>query len=69
MEMRGKMSKSIVLKRNLSKREKKQAFSSKTTGRIVQVMEDAIRDPQVRKEAVSIVRALDLKRIRNTSKI
>lgn len=62
------MSKGILLKRNLSNREKKQAFSSRTTGKIVRVMKNTIKDPRVRKEAVSIIRALDLKRIRNTSK-
>ncbi len=62
------MSKDILLKRKLSNREKKQAFSHRTTGKIVRVMNSAIKDPRVRKEAVSMIRALDLKKIRNTSK-
>ena len=62
------MSKSILLKRKLTKREQKRAFSPRTTGQIVQAMESAIKDSRVRKEAVSMVKALDLKRIRNTSK-
>ena len=68
MDYRGeKMSEDILLKRSLSKREKKEAFSPRTTKKIIQVMEKAIKDPRVRKEIVSIVRALDLKKIRNTS--
>ena len=62
------MSKRIVLKQKLSKRDKKVAFSYRTTGKIVKVMENAIKDPRIRKEAVSIIKALDLKKIRNTSK-
>lgn len=62
------MSKKIVLQQKLSERDKKKAFSDKTTGKIVQVMESAIKNKRVKKEAVSIIRALDLKKIRNTSK-
>ena len=61
------MSKKIVLKQKLSKRDEKEAFSYKTTGKIVKVMEKAIKDPRVRRETVSIIKALDLKKIRNTS--
>ena len=63
----GKMSKDVLLKRSLSKREKKEVFSSRTTKKIIQVMEKAIKDPRVKKEIISIIRALDLKKIRNTS--
>lgn len=55
-------------KRRFSNKEKKEAFSSKGTERIVKAMESSIKDPRARKEAVSIIRALDLKKIRNTSK-
>lgn len=65
--MKKKLSKDIVLKRSLSKREKKEAFSPRTTKKIIQVMEKAIKDPRVKKEIISIIRALDLKKIRNTS--
>ncbi|MDE0518153.1 MAG: hypothetical protein OXH36_01155 [Bdellovibrionales bacterium] len=61
------MSKDIFLKRSLSKRERKEAFSPKSTERIVQVMKKAIKDKRVRKEIISMIRALDLKKIRNTS--
>ena len=61
------MSQDVFIRRNFSKQEKKQAFSPESTERIVQVMKKAIKDPRVRKEAVSIIRALDLKKIRNTS--
>ena len=65
--MKKKTSKGILLKRNLSKRERKEAFSPRSTERIVRVMEKAIKDPRVRKEIISMIRALDLKKIRNTS--
>ena len=61
------MSKSIILKRKLTKRERKQAFSSRTTKNIIRAMKSTIKDPRVRKEAISMIKALDLKRIRNTS--
>lgn len=54
-------------KKRFSKPKKKQAFSPKSTERIVETMKKAIKDPQIQKEAVSIIRALDLKKIRNTS--
>ena len=54
-------------KKRFSKQEKKQAFSPESTERIVQTMKMAIKDPRVRKEAISIIKALDLKKIRNTS--
>ena len=54
--------------KRFSEKDKKEAFSSKGTDRIVQAVESTIKDPKERKEAVSIIRALDLKKIRNTSK-
>ena len=62
------MSEDILLKRSLSRRERKRAFSPRTTQNIIKVMERAIKDPRVRKEIVSIIRVLDLKKIRNTSR-
>lgn len=61
------MRKKIKLKQKLTKKEKKLAFSDRSTQRIVDVMESAIKDPRVKKEAISIIKTLDLKRIRNTS--
>ena len=55
------MSKDVLLKWNLSRRERKEAFLPRSTERIVQVMEKAIKDKRVRKEIVSMIRALDLK--------
>ena len=54
--------------KRFTSKEKKEAFSSRGTERIVQAMKSTIKDPKVRREAVSIIRALDLKKIRNTSK-
>ena len=54
-------------KKRFSKPKKKHAFSPESTERIVETMKKAIKDPQIQKEAVSIIRALDLKKIRNTS--
>ena len=54
--------------KKFSEKEKKEAFSSKGTKRIIQAMESTIKDRRARKEAVSIIRALDLQKIRNTSK-
>ena len=65
--MKKRASKDILLKQSLSKRERREAFSPRSTERIVQVMKKAIKDKRVRKEIVSIIRALDLKKIRNTS--
>ena len=67
MKLYKQTSKNILLKRSLSKRERKEAFSPRSTERIIQVMKKAIKDKRVRKEIVSIIRALDLKKIRNTS--
>ena len=61
-------SEGILLKKNLSKLEKRQAFSAKATESIVKTMKKAIKDRRVRDETVSMIRALDLKKIRNTSK-
>ena len=55
-------------RKRFSEKDKKEAFSSRGTDRIVQAMKSTIKDPKERKEAVSIIRALDLKKIRNTSK-
>ena len=55
-------------KRSFSKQDRKHSLSHRTTGKIVQAMKSTIKDPRVRKEAISMVKALDLKRIRNTSK-
>ena len=55
-------------KKRLSKPGKKKTFSPESTERIVQTMKKVIDDPRIQKEAVSIIRALDLKKIRNTSK-
>ena len=55
-------------RQKFSKKERKEAFSSKGTERIIKTMKSSIKDSRVRKEAVSIIRALDLKKIRNTSK-
>ena len=56
------------MKKRLSKLEQRQAFSAKATENIVQTMKKAIKDRRVRDETVSMIRALDLKKIRNTSK-
>ena len=55
-------------KKRFSKKEIEESFSSKGTERIIQAMESTIKDRRARKEAVSIIRALDLQKIRNTSK-
>ena len=56
------------MSRKEKRQKKKQAFSPESTERIVQTMKKAIDDPRIQKEAVSMIRALDLKKIRNTSK-
>ena len=55
-------------KQRFSKKERREAFSFRRTEKIVQAMKSIIKDPKERKEAVSIIRTLDLKKIRNTSK-
>ena len=55
-------------RQRFSKKERKEAFSPRGTERIVQSMKSTIKDSRVRREAVSIIRTLDLKKIRNTSK-
>lgn len=55
-------------RQKFSKKERKEAFSSKGTERIVRAMKSVIKDSRTRKEAVSIIKTLDLKKIRNTSK-
>ena len=67
MKLYKQTSKNFLLNRKLSKRERKEAFSPRSTERVVRVMEKAIKDKRVRKEIVSMIRALDLKKIRNTS--
>ena len=54
-------------KKQILKSKKKQTFSSKSTERIVRTMKKAIDDPRIQKEAISMIKALDLKKIRNTS--
>ena len=56
-------------KQKFSKKERKTSFSHKGTQNIIEAMKAIIKDPQERKEAVSIIKALDLKKARNTSKI
>ena len=55
-------------KQKFSKKEIKRSFSHKGTKSIIEAMKAVIKDPQERKEAVSIIKALDLKKARNTSK-
>ena len=54
-------------RQKFSKKEEKHAFSPKRTKEIVQDMQKIIKDPRMKKEAISIIRTLDLKKIRNTS--
>ena len=54
--------------KRFSEKDRKEAFSSRGTDRIVRAMKSTIKDTKERKEAVSIIRALDLKKIKNTSK-
>ena len=49
------MNKGILLKRKLTKRERKQAFSPKTTEKIVQAMKSTIKDSRVRMENVVLL--------------
>ena len=50
-----------------SKKEIKHAQSPRRTEEIVQDLRKMIKDPRMRREAVSIVRTLNGKKIRNTS--
>ena len=54
-------------RQKFSKKEVKHALSPRRTEEIVQDLKKIIKDPRMRREAVSIVRTLDLKKIRNTS--
>ena len=55
-------------KQKFTNKERKKSFSKRGTEDIVKAMKIIIKDPRERKEAVSIIKALDLKKIRNTSK-
>ncbi len=57
-----------ILKGKPTKKEIKEALSPKATERMIRATESYIKDPQMKKEATSIIRALDLKKWRNTSK-
>ncbi len=51
-----------------TKKEIKESRSPKATERMISAMSKYIEDPQMREESAFIIRALDLKKIRNTSK-
>ncbi len=50
-----------------NKNEAKRAFSPKSTKDFIDHLEQVIKDKHTRKEAISIIKALDGKKIRNTS--
>ena len=58
-----KMSESILK----GKPTKKETSASKETEEIIRAIGKHIKDPHMKKEATSIIRALDLKKWRNTS--
>ena len=51
----------------MKKKEIKRATSYRRTQEVIKCLEIIIKDKYKRKEAISIVRALDGKKIRNTS--
>ena len=53
--------------KKFSKKEVKHALSPRRTEEIEQDLKKIIKDPRMRREAVSIVKNLNGKRIRNTS--
>lgn len=52
---------------SFSKNEEKKAISPKATQEFINCLERIIKDKHARKEAVSVIKALDGKRIKNTS--
>ena len=52
---------------SFSENEVKRATSSKPTKEFINCLEQVIKDKHARKEAVSIIKALDGKKIKNTS--
>ena len=61
------MKKSSFPKASLSKNEIKQAISDKTTKEFISLFKQIMNDKHTQKEAISVVKALDGKKIRNTS--
>jgi len=55
-------------KKSFSKKETKRSFSHEGTKSIVEAIKIIIKNPRERKEVISTIKALDLKKIRNTSK-
>lgn len=65
-----KMKKSAFLTNtSLSKNDIKKAVSKKTTQEFINLFKQIINDKYTQKEAISIVKALDGQKIRNTSDI
>lgn len=50
-----------------SKKEIERAYSPRRTDEIIKAIETILTDPEEREEVVAMIRAIDLKRIRNTS--
>ena len=63
------MKKSVFPQTSLSKNEIKKAVSYKTTQEFISFLKQIIKDKHAQKEAISIVKALDGKKIRNTSNV
>ena len=63
------MKKSVFSSVSVSKNEKKKAVSYKTTREFINLFKQIIDDKHIQKEAISIVKALDGQKIRNTSDI
>ena len=63
------MKKSSFPKVSPSKNEIKQAISGKTTKEFISLFKQIMNDKHTQEEAISIVKALDGKKIRNTSGI
>lgn len=54
-------------KQPLSRKEIKKAFSRESTKRTIKICDRVIKNPQTRNQTVAFIKAVDGKKIRNTS--
>ena len=55
------------MKKKYSDRDFKKAFSKEATNKAIEMCEKMITNPQARKQTIAFIRAVDGKKIRNTS--
>lgn len=52
---------------NISNNERKRVFSPQSTKDLTSVLKQTIKDRRIKKETISVIKAIDLKKIKNTS--